>query len=165
MNKKSRFLYMSLVSCTVFMSFQCAAAKITGTVTAVTDGDTLKLTDAKKVVHKIRLASIDAPEIKQFYGYSSKNSLSQLTLNKKVSAQCTTVDMYKRQICTVFAGKVDVNSLQVERGMAWAYLQYAPRGTPLKGIQDKARESQIGLWSELSPEPPWDFRRNVKDAP
>jgi len=165
MNKKSRFLYMSLLSCTVFISFQCTAASLTGTVTEVHDGDTLKLTDAKKAVHKIRLASIDAPELKQFYGYSSKNSLAQLTLNKKVSAQCTTVDMYKRQICTVFAGKVDVNSLQVKRGMAWAYLRYAPKDTPLKDIQDQARLAKLGLWSEAEPEAPWDFRRNVKDAP
>ena len=153
-----------LIICTygLLLSLSCSAATLTGIVTGVHDGDTMTLTSGK-TVHKVRLESIDAPELKQFYGYSSRNSLSQLTLNKKVTAACPTKDMYKRDICTVFVAKVDINSLQVERGMAWAYLHYAPKGTPLKGIQDKARESKLGLWSEAEPEAPWAFRRALKE--
>ena len=92
------------------LSLSCSAATLTGTVTNVHDGDTLTLT-AGKTVHKIRLAAIDAPELKQFYGYSSRNSLSQLTLHRKAAADCASIDRYKRQVCTVFVDKVDVNAL------------------------------------------------------
>lgn len=37
-------------------------ADITGRVVSVTDGDTIKVLDADKVQHKIRLTGIDAPE-------------------------------------------------------------------------------------------------------
>ena len=173
MYKNQRFVDTLSVICTkkaiicaygLLLSLSCTAATFHGIVTKVQDGDTLTLTSGK-TIHKVRLESIDAPELKQFYGYASRNSLSQLTLNKKATTVCSTKDIYKRDVCTVFVAKVDINSLQVERGMAWAYLHYAPKGTPLKGIQDKARESKLGLWSEADPEAPWAFRRAVKEAP
>ena len=147
----------------LLVSLACSATTLHGLVTEVHDGDSLTLVRGK-VTHKIRLESIDAPELKQFYGYESRNSLRLMALNKKATAVCSTKDMYERDVCTVFVDKTDINSLQVEHGMAWAYLHYAPKGTPLKDIQDQARIAKLGLWSEAEPEAPWDFRRIVKEA-
>jgi endonuclease YncB( thermonuclease family) len=47
-------------------------------VGAITDGDTIKVVDDQNQQHKIRLASIDAPERKQPYGLKSKQMLSDL---------------------------------------------------------------------------------------
>lgn len=133
-----------------------------GFVTEVHDGDTLKF-NSNKEVFKIRLAHIDAPELDQLYGYDSKASLVQLTKDKRVEATCHSKDRYGRLLCTLLVGSEDVNAMQVKRGMAWTYLQYAPKGTPLKALQAEAMTGKRGLWSELNPEAPWNYRHNRKD--
>jgi endonuclease YncB( thermonuclease family) len=133
-----------------------------GFVSDVHDGDTVKFTQGKET-YKIRLAHIDAPELDQLYGYASRTSLIQLTLFKRVEARCTNKDRYGRHLCTLLVDGIDVNAEQVNRGMAWAYLRYAPKGTPLNGIQAEAMERKRGLWSDPHPEAPWDYRRNARD--
>ena len=133
-----------------------------GFVTEVHDGDTLKF-NSNKEVFKIRLAHIDAPELDQLYGYASKTSLMQLTRDKRVDATCHSKDRYGRHLCTLLVGSEDINAMQVRRGMAWAYLQYAPKGTPLKAVQAEATAGKRGLWSDPHPEAPWDYRRSRKD--
>lgn len=134
-----------------------------GIVTDVHDGDTVRLSSGKEV-HKIRLAYIDAPELDQLYGYASKSSLAQLTRDKRVDATCHTKDRYGRLICTLLVGSEDINAMQVKRGMAWAYLRYAPKGTPLKALQAEAMQDKRGLWNDPSPEAPWDYRRTSKET-
>ena len=53
-------------------------ADTTGRVVSVTDGDTVKVLDAKKVQHKIRLTGIDAPEKNQAFGNASKKHLEDM---------------------------------------------------------------------------------------
>jgi endonuclease YncB( thermonuclease family) len=144
------------------LSFGCAAETLQGFVSDVHDGDTVKFTSGKEV-HKIRLAYIDAPELDQLYGHDSKTSLMQLTRDKRVEATCHSKDRYGRRLCTLLVGSEDINAMQVRRGMAWAYLRYAPKGTTLKGIQAEAMERKRGLWSDPHPEAPWDYRRSRKD--
>lgn len=145
--------------------FTPALAEVTelqGFVSEVHDGDTVKFNSNKEML-KIRLAYIDAPELNQLHGYASKTSLAQLTRDKRVTATCTGKDRYGRLICTLLVGSEDINAMQVKRGMAWAYLRYAPKGTPLKALQAEARLEGRGLWRETDPESPWDYRRNPKD--
>ncbi|MDB5821392.1 MAG: uncharacterized protein JWR21_96 [Herminiimonas sp.] len=44
------------------------AAELTGRVVGVHDGDTITVLDVGKTQYKIRLAGIDAPELKQAFG-------------------------------------------------------------------------------------------------
>ena len=143
------------------VSAQAETIQFRGAVKEVLDGDTLKMSSGNKVV-KIRLAYIDAPELLQRYGHESKRSLEQLTRDKPVDATCTTKDRYGRLICTLLVGSEDLNSMQVKRGMAWAYLRYAPKGTPLKAIQAEAESGKRGLWADANAIAPWDYRTNVK---
>ena len=46
-----------------------------GKVIKITDGDTVKVLDAKKKTYKIRLAGIDAPERKQAYGKAASEGV------------------------------------------------------------------------------------------
>ncbi len=152
-----------LASLLLALSLSCTAETLQGFVTDVHDGDTVKLISNKEVF-KIRLAYIDAPELDQLYGHDSRTSLVQLTRDKLVEAQCIGSDRYGRRICTLMVGSEDINAMQVKRGMAWAYLRYAPKGTTLKGIQAEAMERKRGLWGDPHPETPWDFRRTMKEA-
>ena len=146
----------------VLLTAQADVTQLRGVVTEVHDGDTLKLKSGKDVT-KIRLAYIDAPELDQLYGYASKTSLEQLTRDKRVEATCNGKDRYGRFLCTLQVGTEDINAVQVKRGMAWEYSHYAPKGSPLKALQNEAKAGKRGLWADPNPEAPWNYRHTPKD--
>ncbi|MCW5603652.1 MAG: hypothetical protein KIT18_03775 [Burkholderiales bacterium] len=59
------------------LALPAAAATIEGRVVGVTDGDTITILDHQNVQHRVRVASIDAPERKQPYYSRSKEHLSK----------------------------------------------------------------------------------------
>ncbi len=129
------------------------------------DGDTITVLDANKVQHKIRLAGIDAPEKKQAFGNSSKESLSDLAFDKTVNVETGKRDRFGRQIGKVLVNGRDVNLVQVERGMAWFYRQYKREQSPndqrlYEAAEDAARAGKRGLWRDADSVPPWEFRHN-----
>ncbi len=92
-------------------------------VIGIADGDTMTvLVDRKSV--KLRLANIDAPEKAQAFGQKSKQSLSDLCWGKDAQYDAQTLDRYGRTVAVVRCAGVEVNRVQVERGMAWVYVQY-----------------------------------------
>ena len=140
------------------------AANLTGTVVAVTDGDTITVLDSNNRKHRIRLVGIDAPEKSQSYGQRAKQSLSDLIYDKKVTIQYEKRDRYGRTLGKVLVDGKDANLLQIARGMAWWYRAYKQDQTNDDRIRYQAAEhaailSEVGLWAEKSPIPPWDFRR------
>lgn len=153
---------MKILFILLWVCLNAGAASLSGVVTDVHDGDTLKMKSGGSY-YKVRLAYIDAPELSQLYGHASRISLEQLTLNKEVAATCPSKDRYGRLLCTLAIGSEDINAIQVKRGMAWAYLRYAPKGTTLKGVQAEAMERKRGLWGGLNPQAPWDYRRGARD--
>jgi len=54
----------------------------TGLVTAITDGDTIKILTPSKQQIKVRLAEIDTPEKRQPYGKKAKQVLSDMIYGK-----------------------------------------------------------------------------------
>ncbi len=61
-----RFLY--IVVALAALPFPGLADTLAGRVVGVHDGDTITVLEAGKTQHKIRLAGIDAPELKQAFG-------------------------------------------------------------------------------------------------
>jgi len=59
-----------------------SAATLDGRVVSIHDGDTITVLDASRKQHKIRLAGIDAPELKQAFGTRSKQNLSALVYSR-----------------------------------------------------------------------------------
>ena len=59
-----------------------AAREVAGGVTKVSDGDTIRVTDAQGAQHKIRLLDIDAPEAGQTFGAKSAARLNALVGGK-----------------------------------------------------------------------------------
>lgn len=43
--------------------------------------------------------------------------------------------------------------------MAWVYDRYAQPGSPLYGLQKEAHGAMTGLWVDVQPVPPWDWRK------
>jgi endonuclease YncB( thermonuclease family) len=68
-------------------------------------------------------------------------------------------DRYGCTLGRVTCASVDANSEQVRRGMAWVFVRYAPKDSPLYQLESAARAQRVGLWAEPAPVPPWEWRR------
>ncbi len=139
------------------------AEDITGAVFSVHDGDTITLLTSTET-RKIRLAGIDAPELKQPYGPESRDALKQDLLNQTVTVDTGKQDKYGRTVGKVLLNGEDVNLKQVSRGLAWVYVKYLPELAPedrlsYTSAQESAQQAQLGLWGQDSPEEPWNFRK------
>jgi endonuclease YncB( thermonuclease family) len=139
--------------------------QLRGRVVAIADGDTLTLLDASKQQYKIRLEGIDAPESGQPFGKRSKQSLSDLAFNIEARASCPKIDRYGRRVCKVLVGGVDVGLEQIKRGMAWHFKRYENEQSPEDRVayataEVQARETGRGLWRDLHPVPPWEWRKS-----
>jgi endonuclease YncB( thermonuclease family) len=134
-----------------------------GFVTAVHDGDTITLSSGG-TVYKIRLDSIDAPELAQPFGNTSQMALSGAVLGKPVKVAYTKTDQYDRIVGAVFTDSCQyVNLNQVYSGMAWFYKAYqceisAAVRTQFSQAQGSAAGADLGLWAQADPEAPWFFR-------
>lgn len=134
--------------------------ELCGSVVSVADGDTITVMDSENHPHKIRLSGIDAPEKGQDFSDVSKRRLSDLVGGKEVLVEQGSKDRYGRTVGRVFV-LVDVCELMVCEGLAFHYLQYAPKDTALADAESFARAHHYGVWAlENGGIRPWDFRRN-----
>jgi endonuclease YncB( thermonuclease family) len=166
--KKTILIAAMLTACTV------ANAKpyneITGTVTRVSDGDTLTVKTNKKKTVTVRLARIDAPEISHYgkpaqpYGKEAGEWLREMVRGETVTVQIDTIDRYGRSVGTVTMGKDNINAIMVEDGYAWVYDEYAmdAQGAGLNELEQVAREKKKGLWQDANPTNPAEFRKSQK---
>ena len=146
------FLYLLLATVPAY-------AVVAARVISVHDGDTLTvLIDHRSV--RVRLTDIDAPELGQPFGTRSKQSLSDLCFGKSVALDVRSLDRYGRTLAQVTCAGTNANAEQVRRGYAWIFTRYARPDSPLHALQSEARAAHRGLWMDLSPTPPWDWRRN-----
>lgn len=137
----------------------------TGTVSKVYDGDTLHVIDGDGAKHKIRMAYIDAPEMKQAYGTHSRDNLRAAAEGRKVSVRVFDTDRYQREVAQVSVGKTDLNLMQVQDGAAWHYKSYAKEQQDKADFADyadaqiQAERERKGLWKAKNPQAPWAYRR------
>ena len=126
---------------------------------AITDGDSLKGIYKNELI-KIRLAEIDAPELKQAFGIESKNCLKRLIKqsDSKVFFKFKEKDRYDRHVGWIHSEDLDINLEMVKKGCAWVYDRYVKRKVLFKH-QDNARENNIGLWKNSEAIAPWKWRR------
>lgn len=137
------------------------AADFAGRVVSVHDGDTLTAL-VGRTEFKIRLAEIDAPELRQPFGQRSRDSLAELCFQKQAHLVPVDRDRYGRTVARVECHGVDANREQVRRGMAWVYIRYSSPSSPLHSVQSEAQSARSGLWSEPGAVPPWDWRKESK---
>jgi endonuclease YncB( thermonuclease family) len=140
-----------------------AFADMSGRIVGVSDGDTVTILSGQQQT-KVRLAGIDAPEKKQAFGMRSKQSLSDCAFDKQAIIEGSKLDKYKRLVGKVIVNGTDCNINQIQLGMAWHYKKYqkeqpAQDRASYASAEDAARDRKLGLWSDPSPTPPWEFRR------
>jgi micrococcal nuclease len=136
-------------------------ASTRATVGRVSDGDTLRLTDGRKV----RLVQIDAPEHEaDCYGREATRALVELAqkgtnVTLEADPALDERDGYGRLLRYVFVGDTNLNLALVERGAASPYFFRKERGRyadELLRAANAARASRRGFWkacpdAELNP--------------
>jgi len=138
------------------------AAEISGLVTDVHDGDSLTLVNWQ-YTYKIRLGSIDAPELDQPRGIDSRTYLRELCMLKQATVETQGEDRFGRTLGVVTCAGVNANAEQVHQGWAWVFVRYAPKNSPLFALEREAKLDRRGLWADDAPVPPWEWRaRNRK---
>jgi len=135
--------------------------RIIGMVTSVHDGDTVTVGG-----ESVRLASIDAPELDQAYGPSSRGNLSAMVLGQTVTVTYAEKDRFDRVVGTVF--KTDcthVNLNMVLVGAAWYYEAFQceidlRQRQVYAAAQAQAQAARRGLWLSDAMAP-WKHRNGV----
>lgn len=134
------------------------AAAWQGTVTHVSDGDTLWVRPLNgEAPRKIRLDGIDAPEICQPYGPAARDRLAAKVRGKLVQVQVRRVDVFGRSLAQVSMSGQDIGGLMVQQGQAWSY-RYRRDAGPYANEEATARSQRLGLFADAQPERPRDFR-------
>jgi endonuclease YncB( thermonuclease family) len=138
------------------------AQRIEGMVTSVHDGDTITVGG-----ESIRLGSIDAPELDQAYGPSSRTHLANLVLGQDVLVTYAQKDIYGRVVGTVFKSDCSpVNLNQVASGAAWYYEAYQceidlRQRQAYAAAHASARTAKKGLWATTAVAP-WVHRNGME---
>ena len=146
------FLSVFVVSCVTPKNFKDYR------VVKVHDGDTVTvMIDTNKVV--LRLAYIDAPELKQPYGIESRNFLSNLLMGVSVELVQGKKDKYGRMLAQINLGSTNVNFYMVQRGQAWVY--YNNHDMEYIKAQHLAINNGLGLWQDPKTNivAPWEWRK------
>jgi endonuclease YncB( thermonuclease family) len=137
-------------------------------VTRVTDGNTIEaLKDGHQLV-TVRLYGVDAPERNQDFGLKATQLTSSLLFGRDIEV----VQIGPPDRSGVVSGIVGVNGVAVNArlvvlGLAWVNPEQCTRMECREWgkLQEKAMKSEKGLWSQVFPIPPWEFRKIVpRDA-
>ena len=141
------------------VSLSAVAADFEGTVTHVSDGDTLWVRPAHGgPARKVRLQGIDAPEICQPHGVRSRDALAARVLHRRVRVASQARDSWQRTLGQVSLEGRDLGDWMVSHGHAWSY-RYRGHPGPYRVQQTRARAARLGLWSDPAPIEPRQFRQ------
>jgi endonuclease YncB( thermonuclease family) len=147
-------IYKTIILLYLFLVFQ--DTWYSGKILSVTDGDTFVM-QLKEVNIRVRLEGIDAPEKKQLFSQESKAFLEKY-LHEECRLQKTGIDRFGRTLGVLWVNGVNINLLMVKEGYAWHFKKYS-KDKSLEEAEADARKSKKGLWKELAPIAPWDWRK------
>ena len=136
--------------------------RVRGRAIEVQDGDTFDLAYGTGVV-RIRIKGIDAPEMGQVFGATSKRILQALLFNQTLDVVIVGQDQYQRYVSVVQINGIDLGLRMIKDGYAWNYVQFSddPR---YESAQQFASSRQRGLWFAAERVPPWVYRRQKSET-
>ena len=148
-------------------------AELSGFVVDVPDSDAFDLVTADKKTYRIRLNGIDAPELDQSFGLKAQAALKELIHEQTVRVITQGEDRVGQIISDVYFhpkttaatdAEIQLNSHLVENGLAWHFVRFAPDNELLATSEKQARTTKLGLWAEVDPISPWDWRRQKAET-
>ena len=139
----ARYFKIFLIVFVVQLSFNLFAND-SARVVRVKDGDTYVLRKGN-TDFTVRLKNIDAPELKQPYGYLSFVNTSKLLSGRMVSYDSTGKDLYGRVLADIWVNNQRLDSTLIRNGWAWHYQTYS-KDSLLKSMMELAINEKTGLW-------------------
>lgn len=134
-------------------------------VLGVIDGDTLVL-DGKV---RLRLRSVDAPELDNCGGPEAKQELERFVLDKSVVVKEQIIDQMGRPMGLVYVDGKLVNKEILASGWGRFHSDTTDERENLKSAYDKAREEKLGIWgpkcrqTENPDNPKCNIKGNIDD--
>jgi endonuclease YncB( thermonuclease family) len=124
----------------------------------VLDGDTVIVQG-----RKIRLACIDAPEMRQNRGAFAKQGLESLLGGQIPQVQPLGIDFFGRRIAMLTLNNQNINVQMVRQGYAFAYPQYLSNceqrvKIEIINAEQEAKRAKRGVWADSPTAFPWIFR-------
>lgn len=128
-------------------------------VIRVKDGDTFVLL-IDSVQRVVRFSNIDCPEKKQPFSNRAKQFVADRCFGKYVTLiNDNKSDNYGRLLAEVILENGEnLNKELVRNGLAWHFTRYSS-DEEYAQLEIEARNNRIGIWSDPSPTPPWDWRK------
>lgn len=173
----SLLLIASLTAFIITPISHAAIRTVTGTVTKVSDGDSIQITTAEQTKLKVRLYGIDAPETPKInhrtgqvnkpgqpYGGESWKALKNKIMGKQVKLEILDIDKYRRMVGMIWLGERNINLEMVREGSAEAFIEYLkpPYRTIFLDTEHDAKSARRGVWSLPDYERPRAFRKRLK---
>lgn len=154
-----------------------------GLVVGVSEGDRLTVNSYGNEI-PVRLYGVAAPQtakIDKFTGWNKPGqpyaedafralSLKVLHQRVKVEVRSTIVsptEPHQIAVAVIFLDGRNINLEMVSDGWAWAYKRLLNKVDyhRYSGTERLARARKNGLWMQENPQPPWDFKPQVKVRP
>lgn len=174
------FITVSILLLSAFLIIahgQAPIRTVAGTVTKVSDGDTIHLATPEQTILKVRLYGIDAPETPKInqrtghvnkpgqpYGDEAWKALESKIMGKQVKIDILDIDKYRRMVGMIYFDGRNINLEMVNEGCAEAFIEYLKE--PYKKVfleaEREARSTKKGIWSLPNYERPRDFRKRLK---
>ena len=146
-----------------------------GTVHEVIDGDTIvfcpKIETECKLAerYEVDLWGIDAPEVvprKQFHAQKAKEYLEKVVDSSIVVLEIKEKNEEGRTFAKVFVVGHEHSNLNVHllmEGHAWSTVEEDSAAAEYTLAEEYAKERKIGLWREVEPTAPWNWRESHKN--
>jgi len=147
-----------------------ALRTVTGTVTKISDGDTIQVVTPEQTKLKIRLYGIDAAEMPgtytQRYAPDARKALEGKIKGRQVKLDIIDVDKYRRLVSIVWLDGRNINLEMIREGHAEAFVEYLkpPYRAQFLKAEREAREAKLGIWALPDYERPRDYRKRLKSG-
>ncbi|MCY3883409.1 MAG: thermonuclease family protein [Gammaproteobacteria bacterium] len=141
-----------------------------GTVHEVVDGDTIvfcpKIEGECKSAerYEVDLWGIDAPEVvprKQFHAEKAKEYLESVVDSRVIVLEVKETTKEGKKLAKIFVVGHDPSNLNVHllmEGHAWSIVEEDSDAAEFDLAEEYAKDRKLGLWRELEPTAPWDWR-------
>jgi micrococcal nuclease len=181
MKKYTAIISLLLISALIIFvnayAAQTVIRTVNGTVTKVSDGDTIHLTTLEQTKLRVRLYGIDAPETPkanahtghinkpgQPYGEESWKALAGKIKGAQVKLDVIDIDKYRRMVGMIWLDDRNINLEMVREGYAEAFIEYLkpPYREQFLEAEHEAKLARRGIWALPDYERPRDFRKRLK---
>lgn len=122
----------------------------------------------RKPAIKIRFWGVDTPESRsngrwpnQPFSEEAANFVKGMIEDEVVMVRMTGETTYSRHVGEIFVDGRSVSRELVRNGLAHWYASFAQYDTDLRRLQDKAKQSRAGLWSQENVIDPGTWRNGM----